>query len=138
MPGDDQSIHNYLYYTHQLNPKTVAVPHRTGPIHVVGVEADLIFRSILQEAVDKEHGKDLMEAESYLNSHRYHGSNETNWRDWLGSQYSLTDPETGYILNLDGTPSAQVHQHDRFGVAMEFWLNHMVEEWNTKKNSATG
>ena len=45
--GDDQSIHNYLYYTNQLNYTTengnvvnaVAIPHRTGSIHVVGVQS---------------------------------------------------------------------------------------------------
>ena len=33
----DQSIHNYLYYTNRFK-NAITIPHRTGPIHVVGYQ----------------------------------------------------------------------------------------------------
>jgi hypothetical protein len=125
MIGDDQSIHNYLFYTNQL-PRAVALPHRTGPIHVVGVEADGIFRAAIKEA--EKVGND----EGWVNNHRLFGTEE-KWRNWLSPHYNLTDPSTGFITNLDGSPSPQVHQFDRFGLSFQyFWLDQMTKEWNKK------
>jgi hypothetical protein len=125
MVGDDQSIHNYLFYTNQL-PGAVAIPHRTGSIHVVGFEADLIFRAAIQKA--KKAGND----EGWVNSHRFYGT-EKKWRNWLSPKYNLTDRNTGFITNLDGSPSPQVHQFDRFGLSFPgFWLDRMTKEWNKK------
>jgi len=97
MVGDDQSIHNYLYYTDQL-PGAVAIPHRTGSIHVAGVQAAII------NELEKEEAKNST------------GEMEKrDWRNWLRSDYDgLFDPKTGQILNLDGKPSPQVHQFDRY------------------------
>lgn len=132
MDGDDQSIHNYLYYTNRFKDAST-IPHRTGPIHVVGWKADKIFRKTIKEYAEK-HNVDIHAAESAVNSGRYYGTEE-NWRDWLGPEYNLTDPKTGYILNLDGKPSPQVHQFDRFGYAFNRgWYDHMNREvWNKKR-----
>merc|ERR1711862_1052729 len=133
MAGDDQSIHNYIYYTGGFNKNTtVSIPHRTGPIHVVGFQADKIFRAAIKKYAET-HGVDLMKAESRINNGRFHGSNDVNWRDWLGPEHALTDSETGFILNLDRKPSPQVHQFDRFGFAFESpWLSRMkYEVWNS-------
>eukprot|EP00978_Attheya_sp_CCMP212_P004910 scaffold10750_cov60-Attheya_sp.AAC.1 len=50
MVGDDQSIHNHLYYSGMFGKDSAAIPHRTGPIHVVGFHADKIFRAAIKEA----------------------------------------------------------------------------------------
>jgi len=135
MVGDDQSIHNYLYYSGRL-PNAVAIPHRTGPIHVVGVEANIVFREVIKQALANGHGKDLNEAEGWVNANGFHGeAEEKNWRDWMPSKYNLIDPKTGYVLNFDGKPSPQVHQFDRFGMTFYrgTWMKNMLKEW-TKKN----
>ncbi|KAL7530555.1 hypothetical protein ACHAWF_003428, partial [Thalassiosira exigua] len=123
MAGDDQSIHNYLYYTGRLGERAYSVPHRTGPIHVVGWQADKIFRATIEEAREMGHGDD---AERFVNARGYVGWDDdkdageedrsTNDAEWLPSRHGLIDPETGLITNLDGMPSPQVHQFDRFGV----------------------
>jgi hypothetical protein len=123
---DDQSIHNYLYYTNQL-PGAVAIPHRSGSIHVVGYQANVIFRKEIEKA--RERGE--KEPESWVNSHPIYGTGK-NWREWLPSEHNLTD-KNGFITNLGGSPSAQVHQIDRFGhTFIRFWLYPMVKEWKEK------
>mmetsp|Transcript_20181 Transcript_20181/g.31184 ORF Transcript_20181/g.31184 Transcript_20181/m.31184 type:complete len:233 (-) Transcript_20181:132-830(-) len=132
MEGDDQSIHNYLYYTGRL-PNAVPIPHRTGPIHVVGYEANFIYRNIIKQALANGHGKDLMEAEGWVNRHRFYGKDDDDYqgRNWLPPQDSqLTDPQTGFLLNMDGSISPQVHQFDRFGIPFHSsWLDKRVHEW---------
>jgi hypothetical protein len=124
---DDQSIHNYLYYTNQL-PGAFAIPHRTGPIHIVGDEANRIFRKEIEKA--KERGEE--KPEHWVNSHRIYGTDGIHWRQWLSPEHNLTD-KNGFITNLGGSPSAQVHQIDRFGLSFStFWLQPMVKQWNEK------
>ena len=122
-PGDDQSIHNYLYYTGRLSG-AVAIPHRTGPLHVIGVEAALLYReNATVEA--KEAGIDdlwdLADGEGFY-------VKDGDWRNWLPERYGLTDPGTGLVTNLDGKPSAQVHQENRFGSLNLQWKRMMVEK----------
>lgn len=85
MRGDDQSIHNYLYYTNRFK-NAVSIPHRTGPIHVVGYQAARIFEKV--QAGDTSPDMD-------------------EWNTWLPEKYGLTDSKTGYIVNLDGRVSPQ-------------------------------
>jgi len=118
MPGDDQSVHNYLYYTNRLE-KAVAIPHRTGPLHVVGWPAARIWQHAIEEAKEqgmKESGFSEL-ADFYVN--------DDKWQAWLPEKLSLLDPETGLIVNKDGSSSAQVHQVDRFGSLNRKWLAHM-------------
>eukprot|EP00547_Thalassionema_nitzschioides_P015442 CAMPEP_0194240518 /NCGR_PEP_ID=MMETSP0158-20130606/6667_1 /TAXON_ID=33649 /ORGANISM="Thalassionema nitzschioides, Strain L26-B" /LENGTH=450 /DNA_ID=CAMNT_0038975229 /DNA_START=240 /DNA_END=1592 /DNA_ORIENTATION=- len=140
MEGDDQAIHNYLYYTQAFannnHYNAASIPHRTGPIHVVGVQADQIFRAAIQKALDQGFGKDLAAAEDFVNQYGYMHWNETtnetkivpstirrrrqkDWRTWLPPEHGLIDPKTGFILNHDGRPSSQVHQFDRFGLMVQ-------------------
>eukprot|EP00038_Savillea_parva_P008473 m.177193 g.177193 ORF g.177193 m.177193 type:complete len:392 (+) comp14305_c0_seq1:473-1648(+) len=119
--GDDQSIHDYLFYEGRL-PGAVMIPYRTGPIHIVGGPADKIFRAAIKEAEKDGHD------EGWVNSHRFYGTEE-NWEQWLDPKHNLTD-EHGYITNLDGTPSPQVHQFDRFGRPFLRWLERKVKDWN--------
>lgn len=111
--GDDQSIHNYLYYTNQFNNATV-IPHRTGPIHVIGYEGSVILAKA--------------EANGGI------GNDTENWKEWLPSEYNLIDPTTGLILNKDGSPSPQIHQFDRIEPLLEEWLEEMEErQWPFNK-----
>ena len=79
----------------------MSIPHRTGPIHVVGVEADKIYKNATEEA--KEEGIDLWNVDDFY-------VKDNKWQDWLPRKfkYDLVDPSTGLITNLDGKPSAQV------------------------------
>lgn len=81
-----------------------------------------------------------MEAEDWVNGHGFNSDelNEgeaatTTWpRNWLPLEYNLTDAKTGIILNLDGSPSPQVHQFDRYGSAfVGFWLEPMRNKFWT-------
>ncbi len=114
--GDDQAIHNYLYYTGQFKDAK-AVPHRTGPIHVVGYEASNIQDKATKQA--KGRGLSDLPRDFYV---------KYAWQQWLPAEFGLLDPNTGMIVNLDGKPSAQVHQYDRFGNLCSGWLDKMKEE----------
>jgi len=122
--GDDQAIHNYLFYTQQVK-NAVAIPHRTGPIHVAGVQADKVFRATIKKVAEERYDNDLQKAESFVNRFGYTNWSESDndsggrpkeWRTWLPPEHELIDAKTGFITNFDGKPSPQVHQFDRFGL----------------------
>jgi len=124
--GDDQSVHNYLYYAGKLEG-AVAIPYRTGPVHVVGWIANKMWRTA-EEQAKKEN---RIANNFYLHDDIY--------QEWLPQQYEFIDPETGLILNLDGSPSAQVHQVDRFGTLNLRWLQKMRDDdwpYNKEQNNA--
>ena len=146
MVGDDQSIHNYLYYTNQLNYTTdsgdvvnaVAIPHRTGSIHVVGVQAARIYEGVSKKEACKGWPEPCPQRANYF-------VKDDVWQNWLperpgyGSPNDTTrllDPTTGMILNLDGMPSAQVHQVDRFNDLPQRWFE-MMREKGWPYNKAT-
>ena len=105
--GDDQSIHNYLYYANRFK-NAIAIPHRTGPLHVVGYQATRIF----EEAKETNFVR----------------NDTAEWQEWLPEKHAgLLDSKTGMIVNMDGSPSAYVHQYDRFGPLIENWF-HVMEE----------
>lgn len=120
LPGDDQSIHNYLYYTNRFKNAT-AIPHRTGPIHVVGYQAARIYENATQEGIQRN-------ASVTETSHFYVKDEdlESKWQEWLPDKYNLIDPKTGLITNYDGSASAQVHQFDRFGQIQSHWRGKMI------------
>jgi len=118
--GDDQLIHNYLYYTRRFN-NVKALKHRTGPIHVVGFEASQIQEKATKEA----ESKGLSSSSSGLPDDYYVTDNV--WQKWLPDELGLLDQATGMIVNVDGAPSAQVHQCDRFGVLQNRWFQEMQE-----------
>jgi hypothetical protein len=94
--GDDQAIHNYLYYTGKLDHIAVVIPNRMGLVHTIGAMATLILythQAKKREPFDLDHN---------------------GFGGWLGLQYGLTDKE-GYIVDYNGERSFIVHQYDRFG-----------------------
>ncbi|KAL7546092.1 hypothetical protein ACHAWF_009431 [Thalassiosira exigua] len=116
MIGDDQAVHNWLFYTNQLN--AVAIPYRTGPIHVAGWIANRMWTTA------SEQSKEINGTQGAAN---FYVRND-NYKEWLPQKYNFIDPETGFILNNDGSPSAQVHQGDRFGTLNLRWLQKMKEQ----------
>ena len=71
MKGDDQSIHNYLYYSGRFK-HAVSVPYREGPINVVGYRAARISDQAMKEA--KEKGLDKVNWDFYVRN---------RWQEWL-------------------------------------------------------
>ena len=105
MHGDDQSIHNYLYYTGQL-PFAHSIPHREGIINTPGVEGSLLFNKWRQQGMDEEGLEQAVSAKR-----PFPGASKDNW---IGTSYNLTDIH-GFFTQADGTRSRVVHQADRFG-----------------------
>ena len=137
MVGDDQAIHDYLFYQDKFgygsdSNQVVAVKHRTGPIHVVGFQADKIFRRAIKNLAESQYGEQRNMTIQNMKAERYRipagaGSDDNSvssypWQDWLGKSPlagppgGFVDPTTGYILNNNGVPSPQLHQFDRFGL----------------------
>jgi hypothetical protein len=114
--GDDQSIHNYLYYTGRFKDAR-AIPHRTGPIHVVGYTAARIYENVTREVEELATG--WSKTDYFVK--------DGMWQGWLPETYGLIDQKTGLIVNLDGVPSAQVHQFDRFNDLSDGWFRKMKE-----------
>jgi hypothetical protein len=102
-------------------------------VHVIGYQAARILEKV--QAGDKIEG--------------------TSWNDWLPQKYGLTDPKTGYTVNMDGRVSPQgksfshlnvaiyeslftlsfnmstVHQIDRFWNLQDKWFQRMMgsDKW---------
>lgn len=124
MIGDDQSVHNYMFYAGKLEG-AVAIPNRMGPLHVVGWIANKMWRTAEEQAKREGTRPD----DFYV---------EGQYQEWLPKEFEFIDPETGLILNEDGSPSAQLHQVDRFGTLNRRWL-HMMEasDWPYNKDQRT-
>ena len=107
MVGDDQSIHNYLFYTGRL-PYARAISNRMGIVHTVGKQGALLL---------EEHAKHLEKAAGIdrdaANKMPYHGADGGN--NWIGAAFDLTDDE-GFLVDFEGTRSRVVHQFDRLGL----------------------
>ena len=148
--GDDQSIHNYLFYSGKL-PFAQAIPPRTGIVNTVGVDGSHVFEHGHMDKWTKQ-GKSRGEAREFP----FDGATDKNWLGTLnkvsyelngktgsyviadGSKfkleynwifnassvsYTLIDEE-GYFVNADGSRSRMIHQFDRFGPPFEDrWLS---------------
>lgn len=101
--GDDQTIHNWLFYSGRL-VNAVAVAHRKGIVHTVGFEAASIYRAHIARWA----AQNVSESDA-LNIKELDGA--TN-KSWIGVHYGLTD-EDGFFLNEDGSRSRVIHQFDR-------------------------
>jgi len=124
--GDDQSMHNYLYYSGKLSGVSggvKAVANRDGLVNTVGAMGSLIFnthrreKKILREAQkhpapqDSHHEKFDISVEE----------DKDSTRNWLGLHYGMTDRD-GYFVQYDGSRSFVVHQYDRFGANVADWM----------------
>jgi len=121
--GDDQSMHNYMYYSGMLDDVpggVVAVKNRDGLVHTVGAMGSLIFET---HKIQKK----LLRGEKNFkggNSEPFDLSAEENpdqTKNWLGLHYGLTDKD-GYFAQYDGSRSFVVHQYDRFGANVADWM----------------
>lgn len=123
--GDDQSMHNYMYYSGMLDGVTggvVAVKNRDGLVNTVGAMGSLIGTTHHRE---KNKLRAAMNHEKPNDGHndRYDLSTEENdeSRNWLGLHYGMTDAD-GYFTQFDGSRSYVVHQWDRFGHQFSDWM----------------
>jgi len=113
--GDDQSIHNYLYYTGQL-PFATAWPQRGGGIvNTVGVEGAQIakrHREYQMQTFNLSHGAAMWRPFWGASGQR-----------WIGKEYNVCNDE-GWFTEADGSISRVVHQFDRFGRPFnDLWLD---------------
>lgn len=128
--GDDQSIHNYLFYQGRF-PNSSAVPNRMGIVNTVGVQGSMISEAH-KESVRKR-GVRPAEARKV----QFDGSDIKSGR-WLGLHYDMTDSD-GFFTNFDGTRSCVVHQYDRLGPKFAEWIQFMKDElWEEDNNKCGG
>lgn len=59
--GDDQSIHNYLFYSGKLAPFAKSIPFRYGIVHTVGAQGSIILKAH-RERLKRDKGLDVGEA----------------------------------------------------------------------------
>lgn len=113
MNGDDQSIHNYLYYTGRF-PNATSVPNRMGIVHTVGKQAAEIYKAH-EGTLKRNRG-----SKDFAKETPFQGTKEGE-NPWLGQEFDLVDNE-GFFLDYDGSRSRVVHQWDRFREKVQPWL----------------
>ncbi|CAB9518480.1 expressed unknown protein [Seminavis robusta] len=126
MSGDDQTIHNYLYYTGKIPqaiPHSVAIPNGQGLVHTVGKYGAKVLKA------KRDYYKGLGLDGRHALENPYTTIQEEKDGNWLGNNWlssmDLTIPLTdvqGYFVNSKGERSFVVHQYDRFGSPMNRWL----------------
>jgi len=121
--ADDQTMHNYLFYTGKLNHIAVSVPNRMGLVHTVGHQCSMIFNNHVQAQRDLLQAKNESDAEAHVIKFDV----EDDSHGWLGLQYGITDKE-GYFVDFDGGRSFVVHQIDRCGLQYFDWLDQNNEK----------
>jgi len=111
--GDDQTMHNHLYYSGQL-PFATPIAYRAGGIIITLGSAARVY-------TDKKNTyyQNTLKMNP-IKAHAMPFFNATEDR-WLGPK-DLIDDE-GYFVEYDGSRSRVVHQFDRFGFALDHWLN---------------
>ena len=112
--GDDQSIHNYLFYSGQLPFATSIANREGGIVNTIGNEASKIAKAHFKR-LEAEQGLDYQAARKIT----FLGANE---RTWIGTEFGITN-EDGIFTELDGSISRVVHQWDRFNLPYAVWLD---------------
>jgi hypothetical protein len=111
--GDDQSIHNYLYYSGRL-PFATSIPNRHGGIvNTIGHHAAQLYKQYIRT-----------DNSSVPDRATYPGANA---QTWIGPEFNLTNAD-GWFIEFDGSISRVVHQWDRFNAPYVHWLRH--QSWN--------
>ena len=114
IPGDDQSIHNYLFYMGHL-PFAKAIPNRSGGIvNTVGKMGSIIHSDHVRRILRDRPAMN----ETMAGREPFEGAND---HTWIGSQFNITDSD-GFFIEEDGTRSRVIHQWDRFGPTLSEWL----------------
>jgi hypothetical protein len=122
--GDDQSIHNYLYYTGQFPAGTRSIPHGHGGIvNTVGHYAARLYHEHIAPQLAQSRTTDRMI--------HYPGATPVTW---IGTEYGITN-EQGLLTESDGSISRVVHQWDRFGSPYSRWLHQ--QDWITDNTKHT-
>jgi hypothetical protein len=116
MSGDDQAIHNYLYYTGRL-PYATAVKNRMGLVNTVGGQGSLVFEANRRHIMEKQ----LVAIDEAPNDPYTNEADEAKGL-WLGLEYDLTDKD-GYFIDFNGERSFIIHQFDRYGPRFDIWLS---------------
>jgi len=113
--GDDQSIHNHLFYSGQL-PFATSIPNRVGGIvNTIGHQAAQIVKAH-HKRLEQEQGIEWKDARKVP----FEGANN---HTWIGvEEYSITNAD-GLFVELDGSVSRVVHQWDRFDLQYYEWLH---------------
>ncbi|GKY97194.1 hypothetical protein MPSEU_000677800 [Mayamaea pseudoterrestris] len=113
--GDDQSIHNYLYYSGKL-PFATAVPMLTGQsiVNTVGV---LGAQSVEHHVKEMSETRNLTRGEALAQPFR--GARGDKWCGHL----NVCDQD-GFFLESDGTRSRVIHQFDRYDRPFLEWMGH--------------
>jgi hypothetical protein len=125
--GDDQSIHNYLFYTGRF-PFAKAIPNRRGIVNTVGVQAAEVYRAH-EAAIIRDLGPDI-DIGHEARSRPFPGT-ENNRIPWIGPEYDMTDAE-GFFTDLNGSRSRVIHQIDRFGNKIDYWMMNAKNSLGTK------
>lgn len=122
MSGDDQSIHNYLYYSGKL-PYAVPQKNRAGLVHTVGSQGAMFFNE-----KRKRNMEELQMEQGPASRKAYTSEAEENQGQWLGLQHDLTDAQ-GFFIDFNGERSFVVHQYDRFGQPLQKWFDNKSGLW---------
>lgn len=131
--GDDQSMHNYMYYSGMLDGVSGgvhAVKNRDGLVNTVGAMGSLIHNT------HRDEKNKLLKASNASdpnggNTVLYDLSNEEDKKkskNWLGLHYGMTDKD-GLFVQYDGSRSFVIHQIDRFGHQFWWWLDDNKHLW---------
>lgn len=83
--GDDQSIHNYLFYAGKL-PFAKAIPNRIGTINTVGVQASKILHA------HKSNRVEFLKVDQYKAAAMPFDGSDGNY-NWIGDHFGMTDKE---------------------------------------------
>lgn len=126
--GDDQSMHNYMYYSHMLDGVDGGVTvskNRNGLVHTAGAQLSMIYNTHTQQKKElrealKNPNKPTRDAHHHPLDKSYDEKDDT--KNWLGLHYGLTDQD-GYFVDYDGSRSFVVHQYDRIGSHFVNWLD---------------
>jgi hypothetical protein len=122
MDGDDQAIHNYLYYSGQLPFATSMANRAGGIVNTVGHVASQLANAHFV------HWKSTKQLEKWdAKKIPYDGATNTSW---IGPAYQITN-DMGLLTEHDGSISRVIHQFDRFHDMYETWLDR--QPWATDK-----
>lgn len=120
MNGDDQSIHNYLFYSSQLPFATSIANREGGIVNTIGYEGSEIMKQHIESK--KKLGITVQSDAMDIPYEGAVGGKASEGRRWIGEKYNIADNE-GWFTEADGTKSRVVHQFDRFGKPYLNWKN---------------